>query len=132
MAADPDSPTTSATTGKLDISFNITLRTSIPSNLTIACSVNVTVLGETGVFRETYATAAVRSGNTATCSNWFYYSWLLQHPASDTINLTYEVAVPPEVGSTPTLPYRDSAQSGTITPVPVNGTVTHITVDTTL
>ncbi len=132
MAAGPDTPSTSPTTGKLDVTFNITLRTSLPSSAVIGCEVTATVSGDEGTFREVFATAGTRSGSTATCDVWFYYSWLLLHPASDTINLTYEVGVPPEGTGTPTLPYRDSVQSGSITPVPANGTITRITVDTTL
>ena len=134
-AATPENaPTTSPTTGKIDVTFQINIAdTWIPSSDVIGCEVTLNVEGETSSFRETAAVAATRNGNTASCVVPIFYSWLLQHPGSDTISLTYDVAVPPEpAGGTPTLPYRENGQSGSIMPVPANGTVTRLTVDVTL
>jgi hypothetical protein len=129
-AAGPDSPTSSPTTGKFDVSFTVTLRTSIPSNATIMCSVLVLVEGESGITTETYTTQGTRSGNQATCTNWFYYSWPLQHPDTDTVGLSYDVTAVST--TTNDLPLRDSDQAGPTMSVPANGAVTRITVDSTL
>jgi hypothetical protein len=68
-------------------------------------------------------------------ASWpIHYSWLLQHPGSDSINVTYATIVPPESLESPTItfPYRENDQSGTITPVPASGTQTNVNVDVTL
>jgi hypothetical protein len=133
-AATPENaPTTSPTTGKIDVTFQINIADSwIPSSSTIACEVTLNVQGESTTFRETAALTATRTGNSASCVVPIYYSWLLQDRMTDTISLTYDVAVPPETTLSPTLPYRENSQAGSITPVPVNGTVTRLTVDVTL
>jgi len=125
--------TTSPTTGKLEVTFDITIgSTWIPTSDTIGAEVTANVEGETGTFHEVAAGACSRSGDHASCTVTFRYSWLLQHPGSDSINLTYEVAVPPEGTGNLTLPYRESSQSGVITPVPTSGAITRLTVDFTL
>ena len=130
-AAGPNSPaTTTPTGGKFDISFSITIRTSIPSDATISCSVFVDVEGEMAEFAETYVTQGTRNGNTATCTNWFYYSWMLLNPSGDMVSLTYTVtAVSTSTGN---LPLRESTQGTGPMPVPANGAVTRVTVDSTL
>ncbi len=129
MAAGPDSPPVSSpTAGKFDISFSVTIRTSLPSDATISCSVFVIVEGEAALFQETYVTPGTKSGNTATCTNWFYYSWMLLNPSGDMVSLTYDVtATSPSTGV-----LRESSQGSGPMPVPANGAVTRVTVDTTL
>jgi hypothetical protein len=127
-------PPLSPTTGTIQVTVHITFKSNIPSNDVIACSVQATVQGEPTTFRETAIRQGGRNGNSATCVVPIPYSWLLQNGNNDTINLQYETIVPPEsinLGNI-TFPYRDNIQSGTITPVPVSGTQTNITVDATL
>jgi len=130
-AADADSPTITPTTGKLDITFNINIATTgIPSNATIRCEVIATVFDASGnSFTDSFAVAGTRSGNTATCQPWYYYSWLLANPGSDRISFSFDV----EALSTATngLPFRDSTQSSMMA-VPANGTITRMTVNVTL
>jgi hypothetical protein len=124
--------TISPTTGIIKTTFNITIKSNLPSSDTIACEVTLTVTGEDSTFREVAARQGTRSGNSATCIAPIPYSWLLQHPGTDTINLTYEVVIPPETSPTVSLPYRDSVQSGTITPIPANGATTDVTIAVTM
>lgn len=125
-------PTPSPTTGKVDITFEITFDdTWIPGSDTIGCEVTLSVEGETTTFREIGALAGTRTGNHATCVVSMYYSWVLQQAGSDTLNLTYDVGVPPEISTSLTLPYRANTQSASM-PVPASGTPTHITVEVVL
>jgi hypothetical protein len=131
-ASDVPAPTT-PTTGKFDVTFNIIIRSSwIPTSDTIGVEVTANVAGEGSTFHESAAIACPRSGNTATCVVSFYYSWLLAHPSEDTINLTYEVAAPPEGTGQISVPYRESTSTASITPVPASGAVTRLAVDFTL
>lgn len=127
-------PPLSPTTGTIVVTFHLTFKSNIPSNDVIACSVTLNVEGENGTFREVAIRQGVRNGGSATCSVPVPYSWLLQNGSNDTIALTYDTIVPPEainLGNI-TFPFRENVQSGTITPVPVSGTQTNITVDATL
>ncbi len=116
----------------MDVTFEITFDdTWIPSSDTIGCEVTLNVEGESTTFKEIGALSAVRTGNHATCVVSMYYSWLLQYAGSDTLNLIYDVAVPPESTSSLTLPYRENTQSASM-PVPPNTMATHITVEVVL
>jgi hypothetical protein len=116
---------TTPTTGKFDIYFEITINSTLPADAPISCSFSVFVEGETQIFDETMSVAGTRTGNHATCTVPMYYSWLLSHPGSDMLSLSYTVTD----GSS--LPYRQSVQSATI-PVPTTGTASHIYVTVVL
>ncbi len=124
-------PSGSQTYGKIDITFNINIPDAwIPSSDTISCQVGADVFGELNIFEDVATLAATRNGNTATCLVPMFYSWPLQNPGQDTIDLIYSVTVPASP-SNPPLPSRQSIQSSSI-PVPANGTVTRITITVTL
>jgi hypothetical protein len=128
-------PTTTTASGKIDVTFSISIPDSwIPSDDQIGCEVTITVQGEPQTYRETGALAASRNGDTATCTVGQFYSWAgLQNEPTDTISLTFDVIVPPESIGSITLPYRENVQSMTMLHIPpTNGTVTRITVDVTL
>ena len=118
-------PTTPPTTGKIEVGFTITILSALPSTDLIACSVSAIVEGETITFTETAIRAGVRNGGSATCYVPIPYSWLLQHPGSDSILLDFDVTVEGS-GASP-YPFRQSGQDGNvITPIPTNGTLTSI------
>ena len=76
--------------GKIDINFEITIN---PRFLPTRRSVRFLGIrgGETNIFEETMTVAGTRTGNHATCTVPMYYSWLLSHPGSDMLSLTYTV-----------------------------------------
>lgn len=134
VAAAPSeiAPTISPTAGKIVVSFEITIHSSIPSSDTVACEVTANVEGESTTFREVAARTGTRTGNHVGCDVPIPYSWLPQHPGSDSINLTFDTVLPPQTGPTVSLPYRQSESTETITPVPANGSTTNITIDVSL
>ncbi len=117
---------TTPTTGKFDIYFEITISSTLPTDAPISCTFSVFVEGEPQVITDTMTVSGTRTGNHATCVVPMYYSWLLSHAGSDTLNLTYTV-----VDATQGLPYRESDQSAMMA-VPTSGTASHIYVLVTL
>jgi len=131
LAAGPDSPTLSPTTGKIDLTINVNIATTgIPSNATISCEVMSTVNDANGLFFEFFTVQGTRNGNTAVCQPWFNYSWLLLNPGSDTVSIDYAVSATST--SANGLPYRESSLPVATIPVPANGAITRITANATL
>jgi len=130
-------------TGELIVKYTITLKSTLPKNGVIGCSIAATETGDAAGSHEERATGvATGSGTSYTCSAIIHYSWLLDTPTTDeltfngsaTIDYGYEVTAtngsatvvePIEArGSVPYIP--------PIKGVPANGATTTIDVSATL
>ncbi len=114
------------TTGKFDVTFEITINSNLPADAPISCTLTAIVEGETNLIDDSMSVAGTRTGNHATCVVSRYYSWLLMHASGDMVSLSYTT-----VDSAQGLPFRENAQSATIA-VPTSGTATHIFVTVVL
>jgi len=84
--------TTPATTGEFEVTFIITLKSTVPTGGSVLCSTNFTVSSVslttgtgTSYVETSYAVAKV-TGTTATCTVYTPYSWML--PAASTTTET--------------------------------------------
>jgi hypothetical protein len=115
------------TTGKFDITFEISIDSNIPAGGQISCTFSAIVEGETTLISDSMTVAGTRTGNHAVCSVGMYYSWMLMNPGTDTVALSYDVTATGSGG----LPFRQNSQSGMIS-VPATGHVTDTFVEVTL
>lgn len=115
--------------GAFVLNFNITLKSNIPTGWQIQCSQTVIPIDLGGYYyTDTKAVAAVRNGNTATCSVVIYYAWLLSSP-STMVSTTYSVMTE---GASSGILFRDMTGNLPQVALPANnGTVTR-TVNVTL
>ena len=141
--SDATSATTTATTetGELVVTYAITVKSTIPKNGVIGCSVSASVddaLGHT----ERATGVATGSGSSYTCSAIIHYSWLLDTPTTDPITFTgavtldygYEVTAT-NGSATVVEPIEQRGTVATIPAlkaVPANGATTTIDVSVTL
>ncbi len=89
-AAESDSATATAETGELIVKYTITVKSTIPTNGVIGCSIIAIESGDAAGDYEERATgvATLVSGKTYTCSTIIHYSWLLDTPTTDTLSFT--------------------------------------------
>ncbi|MFY9978902.1 MAG: hypothetical protein WA252_09025 [Candidatus Sulfotelmatobacter sp.] len=122
----------SATTGTLEVSFTVTIVSSIPTTDAIVCEVTATVDDTSGTYKEIASANATRSGSTATCVVIIPYSWTLTG-TTDSIYQSYGLGWPGGASTVNvTAPLRTSSRPGPTIPVPASGTRTQETVDMTL
>jgi len=121
-------------TGTIDVSFNITIKSTGITNVGCYVIVSLGDAGSTGNLRsfgEIGIVAATGSGGTRTCTVSIPYSWSLATQSSDTMSTSYIVtnnllggAAPPE--RTSVLVPLDSRK------VPANGTTTSLSANVTI
>jgi hypothetical protein len=94
-AIGPESPAASTElTGELKITGTVTIVSpSITSTTPISCSAQaILVTDANGPITEEAASAATRSGATATCTVLIPYEWLLATPTTDKVTLSVTVS----------------------------------------
>lgn len=139
---------TTPTTGKFVVTFTITISSSIPTTTLIGCEADASVieLNSTthmidNIVSESGDAVAKRSGSTATCTVTIPYSWVLANAATDTVTLSYIVAVDESVtvpanGTSPAVTTvfrpRSSSQYIGVIKVPATGSTTDETVNVTI
>jgi hypothetical protein len=122
-------------TGTIDVSFNITVKSTGITNVNCYVIVSLGDAASTGNLRsigEIGIVAATGSGGTRTCTVSIPYSWSLATQASDTMSTSYIVtnlfllggAAPPERSSV--LVPLDTRK------VPANGTTTNLSANVTI
>jgi len=139
-AATPTCTAASPCTGKFEVSFTITVDSTIASTAVISCSVSAVVEDDDGIgnlIGETAAVGVTRgTASTVSCTVDIPYSWILLSPASDTVKLTYVINVPGEAATaTALLPSRVSSQEvspGTTFRIPATGSTTTFVVHATI
>ncbi len=92
-AAEPDTTTATTVTGELIVKYAITVKSAIPKNGVIGCSVSASVSDGTGVHTERATGVATGSGSTYTCSAIINYSWSLDTPTTDPVGIAGEVTL---------------------------------------
>jgi hypothetical protein len=129
-------PATATYTGRIVVSFTITVDSTIASTTKIGCNVNADVDDEgTGNFiTESAGSAVLRgTGTTVTCTVVIPYSWPLGSPATDVVALSWSITTPVAITSgAAAYPVRFSSQSLPAFKVPASGTVTTQTVTATI
>jgi hypothetical protein len=93
-AIGPESPAASTElTGELKITGTVTIVSpSITSTTPISCSAQTILVSDAnGPITEEAASAATRSGSTATCTVLIPYEWLLATPTTDKVTLSVTV-----------------------------------------
>jgi hypothetical protein len=127
--------TLTTVTGTFKVVISIKVVSVIPTDDLILCKVTASVSGADSNTTEAYQVAATRSTGAATCTVTIPYSWELESPTTDTVNLAYDItnseAALLEV-TTP--PVRETIQNITKPPIsiPANGTVTTKDVSVTM
>jgi hypothetical protein len=119
--------------GDFAVTFNISVKSAIPSTETITCTFNASVFDVTTqqTVRDTMTVAATRSGATATCKLTMFYSWSLASPATDMVSLDYLISAPSLTAPT-ALPARESTQTLPSIKVPAVGATTTKTITATI
>ena len=118
--------------GDFAVTFNISVKSSIPSTDTIACTFTASVFETTTgkTVNDSMTVAATRSGSTATCKLTMFYSWPLTSPTTDLVNLTYTVSAGGTASTV--LPNRESFQTLSSIKVPLVGATTTETIASTI
>jgi hypothetical protein len=111
--------------GDFAVTFNISVKSAIPSTETITCTFTASVFEATTqqTVSDTMTVAATRSGATATCKLTMFYSWLLTTPTVDMVILDYIISAPSLTAPT-ALPFRESDQNLPSIKVPAVGATT--------
>jgi hypothetical protein len=127
--------------GSFVITFNITVKSNLPSTDPITCLLEASTedgASQTNPFGrpivETAIAIGTRTSSTnANCKIVMYYNWSLITQPTDVINLQYTVSMSPAAGTT-TVPalQRSTTQGLGSMPVPAAGTATTKTVPVTL
>jgi hypothetical protein len=113
-----------ATLGTIQVTFDVTVVSSIPTTDDIVCEVTATVNNTSGTFKELASAVATRSGSTATCEVIIPYSWTLTG-TSDSMVLSYGLGWPSGASTESiTGPLRTSTRPGPTIAVPASGTTT--------
>jgi hypothetical protein len=121
-----------ATTGTIQVTFDVTIVSTIPTTDDIVCEATATVDDTSGVFKEVASAIATRSGSTATCEVSIPYSWTLTG-TTDSMTLSYGLGWPSGASTDSiTAPLRTSSRPGPSVAVPASGTTTKETVATRL
>jgi hypothetical protein len=127
-----ESPTVTPTTGKLVFNITIAVNPGLSSSAKILCTATAAVseASTAGVFEDTGAVAATRTGGTAKCSVTLPYGWNLANPSSDRVGLSVNVTATVGTGAPP-FTENISSQSLSIA-VPPSGTTTTEAISTTI
>jgi hypothetical protein len=133
--------TTAPTTGTLELTFNITLKSSFPAGSVISC------LAFAEAVTENTQTAAVRtwaetvigttkvSGSTATCTATIPYSWTLQPAGTGVVNYfagIYDIFVLSESGKAILADRASTSLFAHKVNIPATGAITKYTVAVTI
>ena len=132
MAAQEEPEIEAPSSGDFAVTFNISVKSTIPSTDTISCFFTASVIGDASgkIFSDSMTVAATRSGSTATCKLTMFYSWPLSSPTTDLVSLEYSVGAT-GTASAP-LPARESTQSLSSIKVPAVGATTTETITSTI
>ena len=127
---------TTTFTGKIVVTFTITVNSTIAATTKIGCELDAdTEDAGTGNFiSESAGSAVVRgSATTVTCKTTIPYSWNLATQSTDMISMSYSITSPVAI-ATPAgeFPLRISSQSLPTIKVPASGTTTTIAVAATI
>jgi hypothetical protein len=141
-AVEIDPATASTETGELIVKYTITVKSTIPKNGVIGCGANATTGDVAGEYEERATGVATGSGASYTCSAIIHYSWLLNNPTTDPVNLSGGVSIEygyqgtASNGSAVAVQLLESRGSSPYIPplksVPANGLTTTINVSVTL
>lgn len=92
VRAVPDASSTTPTTGTVEVTLTITLKTALPKNGSVNCGANLTAMSENETtfayaywYEQAYTIATV-SGSTATCTVNVPYSWVIPAASSTVKN----------------------------------------------
>ena len=129
---EPEIEAATPSPGDFAVTFNISVKSSIPSTETIACAFNAQVFGDASgkTVTDSMTVAATRSGATATCKLKMFYSWPLTSPNTDSVSLDYQIVTGEFVS--PALPIRLSTQTLSSIKVPAIGATTTMTIAATI
>ncbi len=129
-------PALTTFTGKIVVTFTITVSSTIAATTKIGCQVDASLDDVTvGNFISESAASDVTRGSagTVTCKATIPYSWALASSAQDTISLSYTITSPVAVSTAAAeFPLRISTQSLPTMKVPASGTTTNISVAATI
>jgi hypothetical protein len=129
-------PATTTFTGKIVVTFTITVSSTIASTTKIGCALDADVedLGTGNFISESAASAVVRgSGTTVTCKTTIPYSWNLATQSTDMVNMSYSLTSPVAIATAAgEFPLRSSSQSIPAIKVPASGTTTTIAIAATM
>ena len=129
-------------TGTIVFTFNITVISTLPKNAVIGCrgSASVNEAGQ-NIQQDAHGIATLSNGKW-TCKATMPYSWALATPASDTINLNYDVDInygfllTATTGTgtvvVPLTVDKVSQNLKPISPVPANGSITQEPINATI
>jgi hypothetical protein len=136
--------TTAPTTGTIELTITITLKTPVPTGGSVYCSTELDASSEsettfTGLdYIETSFSVAKVTGSTATCTVTTPYSWILPKASTtqtNALSAVYTVGIYPPT-ATPTVVdeenYRTSTGPFGGTTIPATGAITKYTVSATL
>lgn len=80
--------------GTYNIDINASLITPVPSGAIVDCTAALTVIGDAnGSYTESVSAPATKSGTIWKCDMTVYYAWFLSSPTTDTITITYTLAI---------------------------------------
>jgi len=142
-AAEVEPATATAETGELIVKYTITVKSVIPKNGVIGCTSSAGTGDAAGTYGEhASAVATLVSGTTYTCSAIIHYSWLLDTPTTDpveiegTVTLDYGYQVTATNGTAIVVEPIEARSSDPSIPslksVPANGATTTVDVNVTL
>ena len=125
---DADAPVLTAYSGKIVVTFTITVDSTIAATAKIGCEVDASLedIGSGNFISESAATAVARgSASTVTCKATIPYTWKLATASTDMIGLSYTITSPVAVATAAAeFPLRISSQSLPSIKVPATGTTT--------
>jgi hypothetical protein len=142
----PDASGATTYTGTIDVTFDITIKSSFPSGTKIYCSVDLTVesagsttFADDTAYEESGLGVASGTSGTSTCTVKIPYSWVLATPSKtvvDAFSASYSVvAISSSSPTVLTETVGERTVSGTIVgeaKVPAPGALTKYTVAATL
>jgi hypothetical protein len=113
--------------GGVTLNVTMQLQTAVPTGGTVQCELILAGLDASGAITEDVTATATVSGSTATCVAPISYSWTLSSPTTDTISVTYAVAIVPKGATTKADYTRYSTRDlPPIVGVPPSGTQTSL------
>ena len=129
-------PVTTTFTGKIVVTFTITVSSTIAATTKIGCSLDTDVedVGTGNFISESAGSDVVRgSGTTVVCKTTIPYSWNLATQSTDMISMSYTITSPVAIATAAgEFPIRVSSQSLPTIKVPASGTTTTIAVAATI
>jgi hypothetical protein len=129
-----------ATTGTIQVTLTITLKTALPKGGNIVCGADLTAMsmnltaGTVSDWSEMANSAATTGGSTATCTVNVPYSWVIPAKSSTVTNSvtgTYSVTMNNASGASPSL-IRFSSGTFLSGVIPTSGSTSKYTVGVTL